>query len=363
MRVSVCFAARRFPTRMLHDETVFRPVLQKLELGSRAYFGVDGAKITPLRSEVRPSSNVLRASVRTSAGEAHIYVKVGRVMPGGSRLESLQARLQRDFDTTLRVHLAMQHDPDTSTVRPIACFPEHLALVTEEAVGENFLELLERNATRWRPGAEARLTPLFERVGRWVQRFQEVEGAGGRILLHDVREYIDIRMRRFADDRHSPFTSTDRGRVLRYLEQRSADIDEEDSIEVAVHADYGPGNVIHSGDRVVVLDFHMHHRGPRFLDAARFHTQLEALKIKPQFDPAVIGHLQAALLRGYRPDLTATRPLFEVMVMLHTVNHFGTLVTKPAPFPVSLYNRFLARRHLRWIRATVDQVGSGTTLR
>jgi len=345
---------------MPHEDDRFQQVIQRLEHGSRQYFGVEEARITAVRKEIRPYSDLLRARVQSTSGTNGIYIKLGKAIAGGPSLPTIRSRFRRDFDTTSRVHRVLANDAAVSVVRPIACFDEPLAIVTEEVCGPNLLRVLETHAVRWRGSASAleKLETLFGHAGHWVRRFQEIEGGATTFSFDELIEYVDLRVQRLAADTNSSFTETDRRGVLQYLSARRGEIEPQDLMEVAIHGDFTPGNTLAAGPRVVVLDLTMTHRGVQLHDLARFYTQIDFLKFKPQFDRARIGRLQAALLRGFDPGLNPSHPMFQVLVLLHTVNHFGTLVTKRAPFPASAFNRFVASRHLGWIRRTIASAGA-----
>ena len=326
-------------------------IIQQLESDSRRFFGVDAVRITPDRHEARPFSDVWRAQVSGPAPPLAIYIKLIKSPPGGPSLDTLRARLQKDFDVSARIHRAMCGDRHIATVRPIAYFAPLVAMVSEEFPGVNLLKVLEGRARRWRP---VRTTPdeVFEHAGSWARRFQEIERVDAARPFDELSDYIDVRLRRLVANAKTSFDERDRERVLAYLTRRRSEVDPDDLAEVAIHADFTPANAIANGARVAVLDFAMIKRGTRLHDVARFYAQMDLLKSKPQFDPAVVSMLQRALLRGYQRDLTIDRPAFQVLVLLHTVNHFESLVTRSARFPASLYNRFVAARHLRWIRET-----------
>jgi hypothetical protein len=332
-----------------------RSVLERLERDSQKLFESAAVSIHVERHEARPFSDVWRANVAGAPRTTAIYIKVAKLNAAGPSLDVLRARLRSDFETTTRVHHAMSPDPHLAAVRPIACFPEDLALVTEEVPGVNLLRLLEVRTSRWTRDE----TPeaVFEHAGRWIRRFQEIEGTAAPLPFDTLREYMDVRLRRLTTKPAAAFDESGRRRVLSFLDARRSEVDASDLIDVAIHGDFAPANAIADGSRVAVLDFAMNKRGTKFHDISRFHMQMALLKLKPQQDGRAVALLQSALLRGYQADLSASRPVFQVLLLLHTINHFETLVTKAATFPSNLYNRYVARRHRRWILDTVTSPG------
>ena len=116
-----------------------------------------------------------------------------------------------------------------------------------------------------------------------------------------------------------------------------------------IHADFCPENIITRGDEVTVLDFMMAKTGTAYHDLAHLFMHLEAMKVKPWFVPGVIGRLQRELLAGFEPGLTASRPLFALILLQHVVCHLLTLQAPVEGRGARLYRAGLHRRHRRWL--------------
>ena len=168
--------------------------------------------------------------------------------------------------------------------------------------------------------------------------------------LDDTRTYLDVRLRRLTQLSRAKFHEDDRRRVLAYFDRRAADVSIEDLVDVPVHGDITPSNIVIAPDRVTVLDFAMTGRGSKYLDIARLHTQLEFYTAKPQYRPNVIRRLQLAALAGFDAQLSPHHPLFEICTLQHVVCHFLSHARQPGRFPRSLYSRHQCRLHRRWLR-------------
>jgi hypothetical protein len=329
-------------------------VLDRLRSEAAVHFGAPDVHLSPAGFEERIFSYVLRVAVR-SAGEeeatSHVYIKVfkNRALPG---VEQMRERVVRDFETTRRVHEAMTASDDLGAVRPVACYPEHLAMVTEEMQGLTVGALLDARS-RWFPGTEVLrdLEKTMATIGRWVRVFQTIDRRNGRISLDELRSYIDFRLERLVREPSARFAEADRARVLSHIDALVSLVTPADLADVLVHADLAPGNVLVAGRRVVVLDFAMTHRGSLMQDISRLYVQMDLMCAKPQFRRQVIHALQNALLRGFDPGLTDEHPLFRLMLLRHHVNHLVTLVVRREKFPAALYNAHLRRLHRRWIAA------------
>lgn len=330
---------------------VFDPVLARLRLEAAEQFGTAQAQLTPVAFEERPYSYLLRVKVRTAATarpDSHIFIKIFKPKPHDGGVEKMRARVAHDFATTRHIHEAMTQWPDLAAIRPIACYVDELAIVTEEAHGVTLLAYLQAHAG-WFPGGETlrALETTMAQVGRWVRAFQSIDPGLERVSVDALGDYVDLRLKRLVDQR--VFTARDRQRVLEHLDALGRDVAPSDLQEVVAHADLAPGNILISGRRVVVLDFAMANRASTLHDISRLYLQMDLFRAKPQFRSPVIRALQRALLAGFDPILTADRPLFRFLLMLHRVNHLGTLSLNRERFPASAFSSHIRRLHRRWI--------------
>jgi hypothetical protein len=330
---------------------VFAEVLTRLCTESVAHFGTAGAQLVPVSYEDRPFSHLLRVAVWRRAADqpdGHLYIKIFKAKPVDDGVEKMRVRVAHDFEVSRRVCDAMAGWTDFSVVRPIACYIEHLALVTEQADGETLTAFLESRA-RWFPSASTRqqMVETLSSIGGWVRAFQSIDVANDQVSLGDLRAYVDVRLQRLTA--HNVFSAALSQRILDYLDALAANVPSSQLADVLIHADLAPGNILVSGRRIVLLDLAMVQRGSRLHDISRLYLQLDVLCAKPQFRPYVIEALQNGLLRGFDETLTRTNPLFRYLLMLHRVNHLGTLALNAEPFPASALSHRVRRIHLRWI--------------
>lgn len=327
--------------------------LGSLSAEGERYFGHSDVHIEPLELADREAGQVLRAQLRIAGRRDRcIFVKVFKTRgPSADERRFMRARVTKDFAVTSRVHDAFRERADFAAVRPIACFPDELVLVTEAAAGEPFHELLERRAS-WQPGNNTLddLTSIAAHIGAWLRAFQEIEHLGRRIAIDDMREYLDFRLRRLVASPKGAFSEQRRKSVLSYFDARSRDVAAVDLSQVWVHGDVCPSNVLVDGRKIVLLDFAMACSGGRYLDVARLFTQFEFLRFKPKFRPHVVRKLQTALLNGFDPALRADHPLFQLFELQHVICHIANLSLNPAPPVARLYNRYQLHRHHRWLR-------------
>lgn len=342
------------------DLRPFEPLLPRLVADVEALYG-RGCRLAPAAVFERLYSYVLRVGVVHEGDVApreHLFVKVSKFKVVDGSANGMRARVEKDFLVTQQVYERMSKGELYGAVRPVACYPAQLAIVTEEVPGETLLKIVEQRV-RWAfaPSRSAELERAFAAAGRWIHDFQEP--AGGAFSLQWIRDYIDSRLQRIAK------ASGRRGerlreQVLRHIDRLGSRLPSAPASAVMVHADLSPSNIMVCGDRVVVLDFAMARAGHPLQDAARLFTQLDLLTVKPQFRRAVIRPLQHALLRGFDPALRLDDPAFRLQVLAQRVNHLGSLSTKKYGILEGIYNRFIVWQHWRWIEREIATPDSET---
>lgn len=301
---------------MISDTEGFDGLLAQLSAGARGYFGDAHAVIEPVARLERPYSALLRLRVEAAGHESYAFLKVFKPKGDGAE-ERAQLRrfVEREFRSTRRLHEALRGRPDLTALRPVAVFPDQLALVTEEVEGETF-DLVARRALQG--GAAAGAGNLAAgRIGAWIRTYQEVTATDGQLSLDERREYFDARLRKLAGD---VLSEADRQRALTRFDEIASRIDPADFGLVAIHADLSPTNILVAPDgRVTILDFAMAKTGARHHDVAHLYLHLERLRHRAPLRGERAADLQSALLRGVDPGLTPAHPLFALMLLQHVV--------------------------------------------
>jgi hypothetical protein len=328
-------------------------VLSKLQEGSSAYFGASAVHLRGLHRFDREVSVVLQVRVDGAADAHEIFVKVFKPRGlAGEQRDLMRTRVLHDFATSLRVHNQMAGLDGFSAVRPIACFPDELAIVTERAAGDTLGVVLERKASWWPTAAQlAELESTLSRAGAWIRAFQAGTPEKSAFSLAGMRAYLDIRLRRLISMPRARFPEAWRAGVLRYFDARSAEIGSADLHEAPIHADIAPGNVLVNGDDIIVIDFAMATTGGKYHDVSRLYSQLEFLNCKPKFRASVVAKLQSALLEGFEPGLSPRHPLFELFLVQHVVCHLANLSGHPGSGLSRPYNWYQRQEHRRWLVA------------
>jgi hypothetical protein len=305
-------------------------------------------RLDPVGYQERPFSHLIRVAVtREEEREplTHLFLKITKPKAAAEQID-IDARVARDFETTRAIYDFMTQWSDSGVIRPVACYKDLRAIVTEESPGDTLLEALQRQAS-WFPSTSRRATleAILTNVGLWLRRFQGYDAREATISPESLLEYVDIRLRRLVS--HAVITAPYRQRVLDHLCRLADRIPSTALRDVAVHADFAPGNILLAQRGIVVLDFAMTGRGTYLHDISRLHLQLDLLCAKPQFRPGTIEALQSALLRGLDPELTTGHPLFRYLLLMHRINNLGTLALKHERFPSSVLSSRVQRLHRR----------------
>lgn len=334
--------------------------LRVLQARGNALCGAQSVRVEPLWTKARESSEVARVRVSGGGETAHVFAKILKPVAGKvDAIAKAQQHFRNDVNCALRVSTAMNAaSSDLAAVRPLVWDETLLALATEEAVGETFDRTLQ--LARW-PAREEKLLVVeaaIGRIARWIASFQEVltDSSARTIDLHEMRNYIDVRLVKLTHIAAARFREADRLALLSHIDRRAAQVPVADLEEAALHGDVTPSNIIVNAERVTLLDFAMAARGCKYLDVARIYTQLDFLLAKPYYRPRVIRRLQARLLTSFQPRLQASDPLFELCAIQHMVCHFLSHSREPGSFPSSAYSRRLRALHRRWLQRRIDAV-------
>jgi tRNA A-37 threonylcarbamoyl transferase component Bud32 len=330
--------------------------LRRLKDEGPRYFGSHQVQLSVMTTEEREASQVARIRVAGETDVSVLYLKRYKPRENGDlAFEQTRRQVERDFDMTRRVHRALAGCDRFAAVRAIACFPEDLVLVTAEVPGRTLSDVIEQQAS-WKASGQtvAYLRGVLERVGAWLRAFQAIDVEAGALSMTAMREYIDVRLRRLRALTRPVISVEERDAVLRHFDRSTQQLADSDLVEVLVHADLAPSNIMVDGDHVAVIDFAMAARSGVYMDVARLYTQLEFLTAKPQFRQSVVGEMQHALLDGFERGLSLDRPLFRLFVIQHLLCHMSSLARNPAPRLAAIYNTYQLHRHRTWLRRLVQ---------
>jgi hypothetical protein len=333
---------------MAVDAGDFEPVLQRLSDEARERFNAPTVSLTPLERLSRPFSQLL--IVRAATPSRHIDLYVKRIRPTGSEPDAtalVLRRLKREYDGAAAAYNAVRGHAGLYAVRPVALYPDLLAIVTERLPGRTLRHVLSRDAVWWAsPGASRRLGSMVAGVARWLQMYQNRELSRERASLADLRSYLDIRLRALAARRFLGIAERDRDALLDYFDARAAAVTPEMLGVARAHGDLNPENILVDGDRVGLVDFSMIKVGPRLLDVTHLYMCFELMRWRPWYRPSLLRDLQRRLLGEYDPTLAPGDPLFEVLALQHAVARLTGLPDTVTTTAAAIRRWILRRREV-----------------
>ena len=306
-------ASSRFET------DIFDAVLRQLDSGAAAYFGDPQAVVCPVRRLDGPFSSLLRVRIRTAVEETHAFVKVLKTR--GTAPEEIADRrrlLENEYRTTLHLYQECLLRPGLTALRPIAVFPEHLAIVTAEVPGRTFDRVLRRAV--WGLQRPSLAIDAARRVGAWIRTYQTLPPHGGATV---GRSYLDVRLRGLVG---TVLTSIDREFALDACETLTRLDPAGAASRVAIHGDLCATNIIvQDTGEVAVLDFMTAKTGTRYHDAAHLFLHLENEALRVPLRRPFLRSMQRALLEGFDPSASPEAPLFKLMILQHSACQLALL--------------------------------------
>jgi len=133
------------PVSAGHGEAIAALVEQMLD-GYGEYFPEAASRptIDGIALRTRRQSAVARVRLAIDGDPRGMYVKIHK--KAGASHHHQRAKVLNEFDTLQMLHAGFGAVPGFGVARPIAVFPDLLALVTEEAEGENLHQLIRQDA-------------------------------------------------------------------------------------------------------------------------------------------------------------------------------------------------------------------------
>lgn len=320
----------------------FEPILAALQTGATDYFDDPAAELRSVSRLERTFSSLLRVHVSARARSFHVFVKIFKPRSGTpDDLAQLRRWVEREFAATARLHAEVEGHAGLAAVRPIAVFPDRLALVTEEAAGLP-MDAVIRDAQWGRP-VPAPLPEVAFHVGAWIRLYQDVTSTSGTLSLGERREYLDVRLQRLVDAQ--VISAVERAAALERFDALADAIAPGALALSGIHADLCPPNILVARAGVTILDFAMAKTGARLHDLSHLYLHLAFQRWRPRPRQHLLDEAQTQLLAGYDRALTPRDPQFQLLLLQHVVCHVA-LVAEQTRGAVSPVRRSLARR--RW---------------
>jgi len=238
-----------------------------------------------------------------------------------------------------------------SVTTPVAYFPEFSALVTQAAPGVDLLAAIKKRLSFF-PSSETigETERACALCGRWLKALQQITSYPNmQWSLEEMRAYNDERLTQLVERQAFGFSSADRVRVLAFFDRLAGGVADEERRVAGVHADYSPGNLLVSENRIVVIDFSMFQKGSTYHDVSHLYHHLRSLATHPRYHSRTATALCRGLLQGFAVADLSNRPLFRMFEVQHAICNLTTPILR-YPMGARLLGTYLQRRRLGWLR-------------
>jgi len=291
----------------------------------------------------RPLSDIAHVELSFGDTTTAVYVKLHR--KPNAPVGRVRHKAGVEFETLGFLYERFRSIPGCAVVRPIAYFPEEMAVVTEAAVGDNLHRLIKTGAVAWRVASEHdRLARVCHASGVWLRHFQQLtrKPESLRLRVDEVLGPIRIDLKACVE---IGFPKSEAAQLLALCEAELRRMDGRELPTVGVHPDFQPDNILIADDTVTVLDFTSFGYGSACHDVARFLVTLDAFRRNPLYGRGLPG-LMAAFLKGYGIPDGDTRPLLLTSVVRNLARLTQSVRSWKHPFPV---NRLVERRAVAFL--------------
>jgi hypothetical protein len=301
--------------------------------GGREHLGTGGPyRAWVVATEERPESTVRRVRLEDGNRTGHFYLKTVRATPD-TAAEQMRA-VAAEYRVLADLHAHFQPLSPLSVVRPIACLPEALSLLTEEGAGGRLDRVLAGTNPIRAAGALARHGDLCRLAGSWLRHFQTV-AVGPRQGLYDVSEifgYCEARLQLMLSEPESGLDLDSALAIERHVRSLAGQVSSAELGLVARHNDFRPANMLTDGRSLTVLDFTGFTSGPRLYDFMKFWLKLEDLSQGLFARRRRASVLQAAFQDGYG-GIDPESPLAKLFRYAYAIDKLSEAVDPTSPRP------------------------------
>jgi len=305
----------------------------------------------------RPDSTIHVISVGEGGSARRFYLKTLHV--GAATHSERRQAIVAEHETLRRLRESFAGEPHLTVVRPVACFPDDLSLLTEEWPGRSVDAVLGGGRLPASGPRRKRRRELCRLAGEWLRHFQSFTAttAPAPFDLSQLFSYCDERLRIIVDSRRGGLDARVASDLTHRLHDLARDVGPEELTPVGRHNDYRPENMLTDGARLAVLDFTGITTGPRLYDFMKFWMKLEDLSAPPFGRRRSLGGLQAAFLDGYGHPLDLRAPLALLIRAAFALDKLSEAVDPDLPRPsltrrpaMAFWYRLQRRRLLAFVQ-------------
>jgi len=294
---------------------ILNSAIEELQTNYRHYFHLhEKPELIPITYLERAHSFIWKYRIDGHATRKGIYIKNHKNHCSGENCKT-------EYEILKNLHAAFDQYPLHSVIKPVACFPEHSIIITEDAEGEELSAQIKQRAKHFSLDQTKfmELATYCFSTGEWLKLFQSVTQLTRRIALRECGLMESI-LKAFKRWNKLGVNSPMQFQIIRYFEQQIAKLGSEMIEMSGQHGDFVPHNVIVNHERIIVFDFPQYRNGPIYYDVARFYSSLLPYAKNPLYNSKKINHLLNLFIEGYRKERDFSSEIFDLFVICGMVN-------------------------------------------
>ncbi len=299
-----------------------------------------------------------RYNVVFPENETVIYIKIPLQIddhPLFKTQQELQEHIQASYTHLQHLYTAFHPYPGYSVIKPIACFPEWFALITQESPGTDVWTIIREKA-RFFP-AEAELNELrdiCQKCGKWLAVFQHItkDSSPGQFDGQQMMALFDELLGKLVRHPNADFSDEFKHNVLQACQRFIDDMPEKDREISGLHGDFAPVNILIHDGHITVLDIETPQYGLIYWDAAYFHYQVNSLTDVPIYRPAAIRTMQESFLAGLGKPLDFSQHAVLICLVhniIQSLLYFAEHRRHVAWYK-KIYDTIRYKKHVQWLR-------------
>ncbi len=343
-------------TPLIIKETKINDILGFLQQGEDEYFKTKILKFEILRFEERPASQIFKIKALLDSGSKNIFVKISKLRNNMS-IDELQKEIVREYEIGKMVYDHLYETTEYSAIKMIACFLDYYAIVTEECQGDSLNSIIIKYG-RLYPNKQRcnYLKSICYNCGLLLKNIHDTTQQDEIFDIHELIEYIDIRLNKLVADKQMVFDEKMRQGILKYLGKQSLMVAKDDLRIAGTHGDFAPNNLLVENQTVKIMDCADFQYSSIYRDITYFYQRLENFLHNPIFRPGTINALQDAFCKGYNPQINIASPLFTIFRIRHVINNFRSIVLKTTvpkgkcvSLHVKMFNERILKIYIKWL--------------
>lgn len=302
--------------------------------------------------------NTYRYKVDFSNTRKYIYIKVHKEaenLTNQAKRSELQQRVGASYENLSRVYASFKAFSGYSVIKPIACFPEWIALITEESPGIDLWTLIRKKAKFYPSKTNLHLLKKYCRAcGKWLAIFQQITRRPDLdpCEFDSFIETLDSSLSTLIHKQNSMFSNEFRQRIIGFCQQLILSIPDEDRMVSGLHYDFAPVNILIHEDKITVLDLEDLRNGVIYYDSIYFYYHLNLLLETPIYRPATVAKLQKAFIEGFGTLLDLSKNVVTLCLIHNVIDSLLYLShhREHVSWYKKLYDKLLYKKHIHWLQ-------------